>query len=255
MKGTRINYKGSEYNTDGDRPVDLDKIPKVKSLKELKKAIADKEMLFVHITKDKMYGINKLTYKRQKFLLLEPNPVTFYFSLAFDSIQQLEIAKKQFENSLILDARDGSKAQAFSYIFKVGSVCAIFSFLALEAFLNQMLPDYALIEYEGKMVTKNKIQRWTSFEDKLSKIIPKLYGKDFGEKNPKKLEKIILLKRLRDELTHLKEIKKNGFTSYDEIYQDILNTDLKSIVFTVKAYINFYSPKLITNYKNKTKIR
>lgn len=88
MKGTKIKYKGLEYNTDGDRPVNLERIPKVTSQKDLKKALADKKMHFIHMTKDKMYGINKLSYKRQKFLLLEPNPVTFYYSIAFDSARR-----------------------------------------------------------------------------------------------------------------------------------------------------------------------
>ena len=60
---------------------------------------------------------------------------------------------------------------------------------------------------------------------------------------------------MRDELTNLKEFKTNGFTSYNEIYQDILETNLKSIIFAVKSYINFYSPKLIINYKMKTRIK
>ena len=186
---------------------------------------------------------------------MEPNPVTFYFALAFDSTRQIDIAKGNLEGTLTSSAISGAKAQSFSFIFRVGSVIVIFSFLALEAFLNQMLPDYALIEHKGKMLTKNKIQRWSSFEDKLNTIIPNLFGKNFREQHPKKLEKIMVLKRLRDELTHLKEVNNSGFTSYDEIYQDMLATDLKSIVFAVKTYINFYSPKLIVNYKNKTLIK
>lgn len=254
-KGTSIRYKGSEYNPDGDRPLNLKNIPSIKSVSELKKAIADKEKHFIHVTKDKMYGINKLTYKRKKFLLLEPNPVTFYFALAFDSVRQIDNAKENLENTLTSSAVNGAKAQAFSFIFRVSSVIIIFSFLALEAFLNQMLPDYTLIEHKGKMLTKNKIQRWSSFEDKLNMVIPNLYGRNFGELYPKKLERIMKLKRLRDELTHLKEVNNNGFTSYDEVYQDILSTDLKSILFSVKAFINFYSPRLIVNYKNKTQIK
>lgn len=253
-QGTKIQYKGSEYNEDGDRPVNLDNIPKIKSKKELQSAIDDPDMHFMHIGVDKIYGINKLSFKQHKFLLLEPNPVTFYFSLAFDSINQIELAKANLENTLNSIADDGQKAQAFSFVFRVGSVAIVFSFLALEAFLNQMLPDHSLIEYKGKMLSKDKIERYCPFTDKLNLIIPTLTGKDFCKVYPSKVDKLESLKMLRDKLTHLKEIK-SGFTSYNQVYQDILNTDLKSIVFTVKDFINFYSPELIENYNMKTKIK
>ena len=253
-RGTKIQYKGSEYNEDGDRPVNLDHIPKIKSVRELESAIDDTDMHFMHIGDDKIYGINKLSFKQHKFLLLEPNPVTFYFSLSFDSINQIELAKVNLENTLNSRADDGQKAQAFSFVFRVGAVSILFSFLALEAFLNQMLPDHGLIEYKGKMLSKEKIERYTPFIDKLNLIIPALAGKDFCKVYPSKVDKFELLKTLRDKLTHLKEIK-SGFTSYNQVYQDVLDADLKSIVFTVKNFINFYSPELIENYNMKTKIK
>ena len=58
------------------------------------------------------------------------------------------------------------------------------------------------------------------------------------------MDRILKLKRLRDELTHLKERRKSGFTLYDNVYQDILDLNLKSTVASVKAYINFYSHDL-----------
>jgi hypothetical protein len=57
--GTKIQYKGSEYNEDGDRPVNFDNIPTIKSTTELKSAIDDLAMHFMHITDAEIYGINK----------------------------------------------------------------------------------------------------------------------------------------------------------------------------------------------------
>ena len=127
-KNTQIGHKGAEYNEDGDRPVNLDSIPKIKNHDELNEAMADEEMHFMHITNEKIYGINKLMFGKQHFLILEPNPVTFYFSLAYDSIYMIAAAKKRLEASLNLPAIHGEKAQAFSYFFRVGSVCIIFLF-------------------------------------------------------------------------------------------------------------------------------
>ncbi|AYL97802.1 hypothetical protein [Mucilaginibacter celer] len=93
MKGTKINFKGHEYNTDGDRPVQLNDVPKVTSEKQLKKILRDKSLVFLQIGYKELYGINRLKFKQKHFLMLEPNPVTFYFSLAFDVVPQLEDAR------------------------------------------------------------------------------------------------------------------------------------------------------------------
>lgn len=104
---------------------------------------------------------------------MEPNPVTFYFSLAFDSIAQLENARNLLSEAM-LDPSSSSKAMPFSFVFIVASVGIIFSFFAIEAFMNQMLPDYALINYNGKLVKKDVIQRYVPFDDKINRIIPDL---------------------------------------------------------------------------------
>jgi hypothetical protein len=69
------------------------------------------------------------------------------------------------------------------------------------------------------------------------------------------MDRITKLKKLRDELTHLKERRNNGFTSYGDVYQDILDLNLRTIVVSVKAFINFYEPGLIDNDKGRTGIK
>jgi len=132
MKGTKIHFKGNEYNSDGDRPVRLDSVPKINSDKQLKKILRDKNLIFFKVTDKELLGINRLKFKKKNFLMLEPNPVTFYFSLAFDAVSQLEDARNQFTNTLHKDP--SSKTAMFSYLFKVSSVGIIFSFFALEAY-------------------------------------------------------------------------------------------------------------------------
>ncbi len=143
---------------------------------------------------------------------------------------------------------------AFSYVFKVGAVGVIFSFLSLEAFMNQCLPDYAKIEFKGKLVDKNTIQRYLSFENKFKAIIPKVTNKDFLNEHPRKVETLIKLKKIRDELTHLKENRQDEFVAYEDVSNHILNMDLKKIINAVKFYINYHKPKTVQNYKRtKTK--
>ncbi len=230
------------------------------SEKKLRKLLKDPSLHFIQLGKKDIYAVNKLKYKNNIFLLPEGNPVTYYYSLAYDILPQMEEARL-----LLIDSLQGQKSRykwntsvAFSYIFKVGANGVIFSFLALEAFINQCLPDYAKIEFEGKPVDKNIIQRYLSFDDKIKTIIPAVTEKDFINEHPRKVKILINLKKIRDELTHLKENRKDGFTAYENIYNDILNIDLKKIVNTVKFYINYHTPKTIQNYrrvrKNKTKV-
>lgn len=254
--GTRITHKSIGHDPKEDyRWVTkvLEKEGKVfpKSEKELKKLLKDPQLHLVQLGRKDIYAVNKLKYKKTNFYLLEGNPVTYYFSIAYDVLGQ-----KDETSLLLLDSLKKEKSDykwdtsvAFSYIFKVGSIGIIFSFLALEAFINQCLPDYAKIEFEGKTVDKNIIQKYLSFEDKFKIIIPKVTNKDFIKDHPRKVEVLRKLKKIRDELTHLKENRKGQFVAYENIYNDILNIDLKKIVNTVKFYINYHKPKTIQNYK------
>jgi hypothetical protein len=255
--GTKITYKSAGHNPDGDNRANLKCVPEVDAKANLKKIFSDPLLVVIQVSDSEVFAVNKLRFKRKPFLLLEPNPVTFYFSIVYDLIPQISKAKYQLK--LFLDCGDERNPElpvVFSYVFKVASIGIIFSFSALEASMNQLLPDFKEIEFKGKLVSKNEIQRWATFDDKLIQIIPKIHGKNFCELYPKKAEVLKNMKKLRDELIHLKQKRKDGFASYNDIYQDVLNLNLKRIVFTVKSFINFYQPGLIQNYRNRmTKIQ
>jgi len=252
-KGTKITYKSLGKNPDGDNRINLRSSKVLERKEDLKELLNDDKLHFIHVTDHDVFAVNKLVHGRNKFLLLEPNPVTFYFSIAFDLIPQFENAKKQLDIILSNDSQPNglSLAIAYSLIFRISSIGVIFSLLAVEAFMNQQLPDYTLIKFKNKSVSKDKIQRWASFEDKLKTIIPSVTDKNFCRDHPKRGDKISRLKRLRDELIHLKQQRNDGLTSYNEIYQDVLDVDLKSLVSTVKFYINYHQPKTIRNFRRK----
>jgi len=88
----------------------------------------------------------------------------------------------------------------------------------------------------------------------MNDIIPKLDGRNFCQSYPSKAKILEKLKHLRDELTHLKQKRKDGITVYDDIYQEMLLLDLRKIVNTVKSFINFYQPGTIQNTKRLVKM-
>jgi hypothetical protein len=258
MKGTKITYRGvGKPNPKKDNRTSMnnfDAIPKMKE-GEYKKFMRDSQHCFIHISDDNAYGICKLWYKRFPFLLPEPNPVTFYYSLAFDACKQFDDCHSKLALILQKDITPYSKsnelAVAYSYLFKVNSMCIIFSFLAIEAFLNQQLPKYEEIIHKNKPVSKEKIERSFKFDQKINEVIPTLSGKDFGKVYPKQMVLIRELKNLRNELTHLKQQKGSGLTRYEALFQSVLDIDIKKIVRTVKQFVNFYYPRLIINYTYK----
>lgn len=93
-----------------------------------------------------------------------------------------------------------------SYLFKAGSTGTIFSYPAIEAVLNQLIPDDYTVDYKKKHRDKENIQRYLGLQDKLE-IISQIAKKGFSKKHPAKFRTILNLKLLRDELVHLKIIK------------------------------------------------
>lgn len=245
-KGTKITHKGASSNPDGDHDIKWNK----SDMNEVdyNTAFDDKEYFFLHTNKGMLYGVDKLTFRNKRFLLLEPNPVTFYFSIANDTAMQIQEAYNRMEESLSKTDSDYSVAMSYSYVFKVTSICILFAYTACDAFLNQMLPDHKEIQIEknGKPLNKKEIE-WLPFEKKL-KAVSLFSGKDFAVKHPTKIKKLLQLRDFRNCLTHLKEVKEGIVISYNDIYQEILESDLKRTVNCVKSFINFYEPGLIVNY-------
>lgn len=254
--GTKITYKSLGHDPNEDYRWVTRNLKKdtqiAASEKELKKMLKDPDIHFIQLGRKDLYAVNKLKYKDKTFLLIEGNPVTYYYSLAYDILPQIEEARLYLLDSLNNEKSKykWNTAVSFSYVFRAGASAIIFSFLALEAFMNQQLPDYAKIEFDGKMVAKNIIQKYTSFETKFKIIIPNVTKRDFLNEHPRKVEVILKIKKLRDELTHLKEMRKDGLVAYEDIYNHILNVDCRKIANTVKFYINYHSPKTIQNYRS-----
>jgi hypothetical protein len=108
--GTKITYKSIGKNPDGDNRINLKSVPKINSKKELQRLLKDDEIKFIHVTDFETYAVNKLVFNKKAFLLLEPNPVTFYFSIAFDLVPEFEKAKLELKNILKTVERNNSVA-------------------------------------------------------------------------------------------------------------------------------------------------
>jgi hypothetical protein len=255
IPGTKITYRGGEPNRQKDNRAVFKNMPPSTPMteEEYRNHFLDPKGAFMYVTDDNVYGVCKLWYKEFPFLLLEPNPVTFYYSVAYDVMHQFVECHKRLSD-IIYNEADSAKAEkqlavAYSYVFKVTSIGIIFSYLTVEAFLNQQLPEHKSIMFKGKEYSKDKIERYFSFDQKMDFIIPELAGRNFKLVHPRQRKILEELKYFRNQLIHLKQKRGSGFTKYEELYQDIINYDLRRAVNVVKAFVNFYYPKLIINYK------
>jgi hypothetical protein len=247
---TKIVHTNKGKSPHDDNLINLRDVPTVGE-DQLQEIAKDAELGFFHITENEVYACNKLKFDDKYFVFIEPNPVAFYYSLAKGASMDFT----WFRNGLRIFYEDKTKLNQslqnelvlFSYIFKTGCAGVIFSFLAIEAFLNQLLPDYKPIYWKNKRHTKKKIQRVLSFKDKIENLIPQITGKDFKISFTADFYLISKLKELRDELTHLKNNKGKFLSCYTEIYQDILDLNLDELVLATKNFINFYYPDLIAD--------
>lgn len=256
-KGTKITFREGMKTPQKDLK-DFRKSLKPKKTiteKQFRKLFNDSEHSFLKITNDNFFSVCKLRYKRFPFLFLEANPITFYYSIAFDVSQQFIECHLQMKQILKSDStfevKQSRLAHSYTYLFKINSIAVIFSVMALEAFVNQELPTYNYLD-DGSKINRDRIEKYASLKEKMQKIIPKINKVNFGLKHPKKLEFLESLILLRNDLTHLKKKSGTGITNYEDLYQKVLNLDTKKVVTVIKTYINFYYPKLISNYSIKS---
>lgn len=246
---TVITHTNRGRSPHKDNLVNLKGVPQVKSQRKLKEALKDTDTVFFHVTEDEIFTCTVLKFKTHNVIFPEPNPVSFYYSLAKDQVDNLANIKNILNQYYIDKSKLPPNLQddivIFSYIFKIASIGVIFSFLAIEALLNQLIPDDYTAIRKNKTIDKSDIQRYYTFDDKLTKLIPTITKKNFAQKYPKKYNMIKKLKDLRDELIHLKNNVEKSTTYYTKIYQNILDLNLKNIISATKNICNYYQRDII----------
>lgn len=245
---TKITFTNKGKSPHKDNFDNLKAAPKFNE-EELKEFLKDPDNTVFHVTKDETYPCTILNYKGNKIIFPEPNPVSFYYSLAKGASTDFEKLKGYLDQFY----KDKSKLPPplqyetviFSYIFKVGSAGIIFSFSAIEALLNQLIPDDFSITRKNKKLTKVEVQRYFNFLEKYQIVVQET-GKDFKTEHQEDFEIISNdLKAIRNELIHLKNNKERHLTFYTNIYQDVLDLDLQRIVGSTKDFCNFYLKEVI----------
>src|SRR6266446_6364435 len=123
---------------------------------------------------------------------------------------------------------------------------AVFSFTAIEAFANEVIPDaftYTL-QREGKKETllKPDIERRINLDEKLDKVLPAALSVS-SPKNKKVWEEYRAIKRIRNRLIHIKSVDRKPSGPEDEtIWGALLKAHGEAWCDSAHAMIGHFKP-------------
>lgn len=213
--------------------------------------LSDKNFVPHLLTTDQKY-IQSFFYELEgiKVPIPEPNPIVIYFSNAqgFLSI----ILKTRIELFKELKTIDYSVGDILNHMFAFYGCVVNFTsslFDALEGFVNSKIPkDYKCKNpnRRNELMNKYQIIRYSTFESKVKIILPEIFpNKNFAKDKSHFYENIILLKKLRDNITHAKADIEYDVNYYEKLFTETLDFDFLKAIESAKELINFYETDLI----------
>ena len=145
-----------------------------------------------------------------------PSAPALYLSLAIDARDR----RKKIDVSAVFVEHPKPQGiypdehEALFDFFQEFSAEVIFSFTALEAFANEMIPTNFTYDWtNGKKATitlsASEIERQVSLDEKLKVVLPRAHGIS-SPAGTKPWEQFKSLKRVRDRLVHLKSIDRKS---------------------------------------------
>lgn len=196
------------------------------------------------------------TEKLGNFLMITPNPVCFYLSIAEEEISKFKIFLDEvnlIDKKVAFPKQDGGldvfrnlQKDELYKLFECAIKIPIFLYTALEAFSNQLIPEKYSYEIKRKgkkdrTLNREEIEQSISLKEKLSEILDRVYNVQ--------LKKDILwqvlgdIKNLRDELIHLKTRSQSAVKAYNHIYSKLVETDFDKWLESTIGIIKFYKPE------------
>lgn len=180
-------------------------------------------------------------------------PIVHLTLANFDFAYQLNIQRKEYESKAVrpfedLNMKEGVDLHNFYIYYGYASNCVISLFTALESFVNYLIPDDRIFEKEitGKRIelyNKEQIQRWLTTDEKIKNVLFTFTGKNFFQKQSEHTSRIDNLKKLRDELIHVKADE--NLENQKSIIKKLVDFKYDETLESVSKFINFYKPNFI----------
>jgi hypothetical protein len=157
-----------------------------------------------------LQSITQLTRKKQLCVAL-PNATALCLSSSMRAWNEAKKIRKEsnIDGSIKEQVEFDSRAESFNYIERVME-SIVMAFTALEAFVNENIPDdyeyhaHRKSEVILKVMDKKAIERWLSLDEKLSEVLPDAKSVD-SPKGSKCWQGYKELKNTRDRIIHMKK--------------------------------------------------
>lgn len=211
---------------------------------------ADRQLVIFDKKEEKFHYLTKLEIYKVNSKIIEfptPNIVTMFLSITAKNYLE---AKKLFEENIRHNLKKNSPIKfeekdltnLYNY-FSTLKISIIFSYNAIEAFINMSIPEDYKYEFKNnkgikEVWDKEAIQRWMSTSDKLLKILPSLKNVDKPTNEPfwnnfKNLE------NLRNDIIHPKQISIEKHVTY-QIHKIFFDLNVFNWINSSQKVLNYF---------------
>lgn len=229
----------------------LEKLPiDTTGLKELEKNNFEGHKLLTITESGDLVQMFRYNFDQAFSFLPECDPITLYLDLAQKQLMVVYTTRKKIQETLRNKVNENLNIEIFGYLSSA-TICATYTFLALEAFVNSIIPkDFklSLISPKTKKAENwnyKKILRHMPVLLKLKKVPQELYSISFHDQFIEKWKSIENLKFLRDNIVHNKPDLELTTNWQEKLYNELLNFNFLSTITDAVDYINFYKPGTI----------
>jgi hypothetical protein len=200
--------------------------------------------MYVVTTKGYRLKAFAYNYNGKNAVIPIPDLSLVYFDTAYNLFK---LRKNQeslmFEKIVISNNRYNEDATNEIYRFYgFASSCLILLFTSLESFVNYMIPNDKpyIVELKNKTEVYNKqqIQKNIQFDDKVKKVLPYYFKKDFFSRKTPQNQYIENLKELRDQIIHTKS--EESFTSQENLIKRLIKFKYEETFKAVATFMNFF---------------
>lgn len=182
-----------------------------------------------------------LRFKNSLHFSYLPDTVSLFLHLSYAALSRIMILEDWLETTYQAGVVKMASGDNNYHQKKFGDVITVIVFLimAIEAFINEMLPEKAIVN--GKEMTKKELEKVLSL-DKKFKIL-KNTGTDISETF---VNKVFYVKKLRDDIVHFKS-HSTDLNKVKSVYpfDEILNLDIKEYFNSAVDMIERISPNRI----------
>lgn len=179
------------------------------------------------------------------YILKEIHPICIQISIAYENFKLLpKIKKSNISNTQVVNDTNFN----FAHYLWHSNVLITSLHTAIEGLVNLIISNAESINYKcknGKNRTKEYCLRYLDFDEKISFALPYFFDKSFKNTYPIEFEITKGVKKLRDQIIHIKPTRDQHGNFYRELYIQFLEFNFDEAISASILFINFHSPNLI----------